>query len=202
MGTEAAAGSGAGTDGQRRAQPRQLGMLLPSLEGLPALEVPPGYGLRTWRDGDERAWGAIMESPDGIGTNWTVQAVREKLVSRPQFQPDSVFFATFDTDGDAPVASAASWRHPEEERSRGYVHMVASLPAHRGKGLGRLVTLATLHHMRRHGFKDARLETDDFREAAVRTYLRLGFVPQYVDDPLSDHQARWSAVLRRVMDRR
>jgi mycothiol synthase len=173
-------------------------MRRPTLEGLPPPRVPAGYALRTYRPGDEGAWGAIMESEQGIGAGWTVEKVRAAMMDRPQFEPDGLFFVTSDSEGGRPVASAAAWRVPPEERATGYVHMVCALPEHRGRGLGRLVTLATLHFMRERGFTDALLETDDWRLAAVRTYLALGFVPVYVDDPASDHVSRWSHMFTRL----
>ena len=36
---------------------RQLRMVRPSLEDLPALELPAGYGMRTYHKGDEAHWG-------------------------------------------------------------------------------------------------------------------------------------------------
>ena len=182
-------------------RPRQLRMRRPALEALPELEVPVGYALRTFREGDEAAWGAIMAAPEGIGTGWTVEKVRASMMERPQFEADGLFFVTCDAEEDRPVASAAAWRVPAEARSTGYVHMVAALPEHRGKGLGRLVTLATLHYMRQHGFRDVLLETDDFRGPAVRTYLGLGFVPVYLEDPASDHVTRWSALFTQLFER-
>ena len=79
--------------------------------------------------------------------------------------------------------------------------MVCALPEQRGRGLGRLVTLATLHYMRDRGDTNVLLETDDFRIPAVRSYLGLGFVPVYLEDPASDHVARWSDVFRKVFAR-
>jgi mycothiol synthase len=183
------------------ARPRQLRMRRPSLEGLPALDVPAGYGLRTFRAGDEAAWGAIMASPEGIGSEWTVEKVRATMMERPQFEASGLFFATCDVEGGRPVASAAAWRVPPEERATGTVHMVCALAEHRGRGLGRLVTLATMHYLRERGFTGVQLETDDWRLAAIRTYLGLGFVPVYVDDPASDHVARWSAIVTRLFQR-
>jgi mycothiol synthase len=79
--------------------------------------------------------------------------------------------------------------------------MVCALSAYRGLGLGRLVTLAVLHHLQRRGFRSADLSTDDFRLAAIKMYLGLGFVPQYLTDAdrQDDHEARWSAVFARLL---
>jgi mycothiol synthase len=171
------------------------------LEGLPEVVVPEGYGLRTWREGDERAWGEIMEAPEGIGKEWTVEKVRTSMMEKPQFEAKGLFFVTSEAEGGRPVASAAAWRQPTTGERTGYVHMVCALAEHRGRGLGRLVTLATLRYMRERGDEDALLQTDDFRIAAIRSYLGLGFVPVYEEDPASDHVARWSAVFERMFGR-
>ena len=187
-------------EGPRR---RQLRMWRPHLDGLPDLTVPDGYHLRTFRPGDERAWGEIMETEGGIGREWTVEKVRQRLVSRPQFEAAGLFFATCDAEGERPVASACAWRGEEEEEGGeiGTVHMVCAIPSHRGRGLGRLVTLAVLHNLRRRGFASADLTTDDFRLAAIKSYLGLGFVPAYRTDAerLDDHEARWSAIFTTII---
>ena len=182
-------------------RPRQLRMRRPTLEGLPELVVPAGYGLRTYLEGDERAWGEIMESPEGIGKEWPVEKVRASMMERPQFEAAGMFFATCDAEGGRPVASATAWRSPSTGEKTGYVHMVCALSEHRGRGLGRLVTLATLQYMRARGDEDVVLQTDDFRIAAIKSYLGLGFVPVYEEDPVSDHVARWSAVFERMFAR-
>jgi mycothiol synthase len=185
---------------QRR---RQLRMVRPHLDDLPALLIPAGYGLRTFEPGDERAWADIMEASSGLGREWTIEKVRERMVEREQFEPGGLFFATCDADGGRPVASATAWRKDVTERVMGTVHMVCALDDHRGKGLGRLVSLAVLHHLQKRGFRTADLSTDDFRVPAIRSYLGLGFVPVYLTDDarVDDHEARWSAIFSHLFSR-
>ena len=185
------------TEGRRL----QLLMQRPHLNDLPELPVPAGYRLRTYRTGDERAWGEIMAATGGIGREWTVERVRERMIDQPQFEPEGMFFATCDAEGGRPVASATAWRHPAEQRVLGNVHMVCALEAHRGRGLGRLVTLAVLHYLRGRGFQMADLSTDDWRLAAIKSYLGLGFVPIYRTDSdrRDDHEARWSAIFTQLL---
>jgi mycothiol synthase len=177
-------------------------MLRPTLDDLPPLALPAGYRLRTFQPGDEPAWARIMESSSGLGREWTVEKVRERIVQREQFEPAGLFFATSDADGDRPVASATAWRKAADERVMGNVHMVCALDEHRGKGLGRLVSLAVLHFLRERGFRAADLSTDDRRLPAIRTYLGLGFVPVYLTDAAlsDDHEARWSAIFAQLHD--
>jgi mycothiol synthase len=186
---------------RERPRRRQLRMLRPHLEDLPAIAVPAGYHLRTYRPGDEGAWAEIMGSSDGLGREWTVEKVRERMIEREQFEPAGMFFATCDAEGGKPVASATAWRQPVRQRALGNVHMVCALDAHRGRGLGRLVTLAVLRYLRERGFQMADLSTDDFRLAAIKSYLGLGFVPVYLTDPdrIDDHEARWSAIFAKLL---
>src|SRR5687767_10707717 len=114
-------------------------MWRPNLEGLPQLDVPAGYRLRTYRPGDESPWGEIMSAPGGIGRDWTVEKVRQRLIDRPQFEAAGLFFVTSDAEGGRPVASACAWRADEgtgdvdeargdrPDTRLGTVHMVCSL---------------------------------------------------------------------------
>lgn len=172
---------------------RQLRMVRPDLNNLPGIGVPAGYALRTYRPGDEAAWCEIMNT--GIGTGWTVEKCREELTGREAFLPDGCFFVTKSGQG---VATACAYDNPPEGVNAAQVHMVCAKPAHRGRGLGRLVTLAVLHYMRDHGYQAAFLGTDDFRVPAIRTYLGLGFVPDFIED---SHRTRWSAVYAKIGDR-
>ncbi len=156
------------------------------LGALPEMQVPEGYGLRTYLPGDERAWADIMNT--GVG-EWDARTAREKLTGMPQFEPDGLFFATF---GGRPVGSACAWRKDAGERRTGSLHMVCVLPEHRGKQVGYALTLAVLHWFRGRGYEEVTLSTDDFRIPAIKSYLRLGFEPVIPDD---SHRARWDAVL-------
>jgi len=167
----------------------QLQMVRRGFDGLPEIEVPQGYGLRTYVPGDEAAWAEIMNT--GVG-EWTVERVRENLTDKPQFLPDGLFFATYETHA---VGSACAWRHDADEWKKGYLHMVCVLPEHRGKQLGHMVTLAALHWFRDHGFDEVWLSTDDHRIPAIKSYLRLGFEPHIPDGTF---RARWDAVFAQI----
>jgi mycothiol synthase len=166
----------------------QLRMNRPDLDNLPPVAVPPGYAFRTYRDGDEAAWGAIMNT--GIGSDWTVEKVKEQVTRAPQFVADGLYFATL---ADQAVGSTCAWRENAAEWKNGIVHMVCVLPEQRGHGLGCQLTLAVLHWFRAHGFERATLTTDDWRLSAIKAYLALGFLP---DIHTSEMKQRWTAVAR------
>src|SRR5438309_1683549 len=74
---------------------------------------------------------------------------------------------------------------------RGCLHMVAVAPTYRRRGLGRCISLAALVHMRERGCRRVVLDTDDFRLAAIPTYLGLGFAPDIL---AADHSERWRTI--------
>jgi mycothiol synthase len=164
----------------------QLFMKRPDLEDLPEVRLPPGYGMRIYRPGDEAIWAYIMSKT--IGGSSDPDRCRREIIDKPQFSPDRLFFVTYE---DTPVGSACAWQQLPDEREAGYVHMVGVLEEHRGKRLGYMLTLRTLHWFRDHGFKCATLHTDDFRIPAIKTYLKLGFIPVFTDDT---HPGRWRAI--------
>ena len=166
--------------------PGQLEMVLPSLEALPILSVPSACGLRSYLPGDELHWARIMNHC--IGQDWTGERCRAELVERPEFRADGCFFATIDG---VPQGTATAWRRAYLGPETGYVHMVGVAPIARGRGLGRLVSLATLHWFRDHGFQRALLHTDDWRLPAIHIYRSLGFEPVLYNE---EHTRRWNEV--------
>lgn len=168
----------------------QLEMLRDHLEDLPGISVPGGYVLRTFQDGDEQAWCDIMEG--NVGQNWSVDKFREKMSSDPRFTADGLYFVTHDG---TPVASACAWRPSIDEKVVGDVHMVGAYENHRGKGLGHLINSAVLHKLKDQGFQKAHLKTDDWRLAAINSYLKAGFEP--LNTHIS-HAERWDIILEKI----
>jgi ribosomal protein S18 acetylase RimI-like enzyme len=115
---------------------------------------------------------------------------------RYAFSPGNGVEATYVVVSPAGVAATASARRlPGHYPEAGYVHYVGARVSDRGRRLGELVTRRVLVHFVAAGLDQAVLETDDFRLPAVRTYLRLGFVPE----PRTPGDARrWSKVLRNL----
>lgn len=159
------------------------------LENIPDLPLPEGYALRTYREGDEGGIGRVYEAA-GLG-NTTAEEVRLKMIEDLCFTPGRLFVV--ERDGQL-VGTAAAWRHAQDPDA-GYLHMVGLLPEHRGKGLGALLVVSAIRYTRQEGFRAQRLDTDDWREPALRLYLDLGYYPLCVDET---HPARWQLLAARL----
>ncbi len=59
----------------------------------------------------------------------------------------------------------------------GELGWLACDPAHRGKGLGQAVSAAVTVRLIRAGFRHIHLYTEHWRLPALKTYLKLGYVP-------------------------
>jgi mycothiol synthase len=164
----------------------QLLMRRPNLENLPPIpELPPGYILRETREGDAEALATLLSAAFG-DENWTPQQVREKLIDAPDVK--KTFIIEFEG---RPVATTSVRLLPNRFPGSGYVHWVAADPEHQGQRLGYIVTLAALYEFARMGCKDAVLETEDQRLAAIKTYQNLGFEPEHRD---ALHMERWAKI--------
>lgn len=166
-------------------------MVRPHLENLPELELPAGYGIRVYREGDEVHWARIISDSFG-GRKRTAQDTRNEITGRDVFLPDGFYFATHQG---TPVGTACAWRQSVDEKDVGYVHMVGVVAEHTGHKLGKWVSLAVLTYFRDKGFKCSMLDTDDFRIPAVKTYLNLGFIPVYVEE---GQPKRWRDIFEKL----
>jgi len=161
------------------------------LGDLPPVVLPEGYCFRTFRPGDAETWANIVNAAFG-SSGQTAQKYEETFVRNELFSPDRQFFLMC---GDETVGVVCAWEKQEGEEVVGYVHYVALLPGHRGKGLGIALTLKALHKISESGFKEAILDTDDHHIPAIRAYLRAGFEPVIRDE---DDRRRWAAVMEKI----
>jgi len=169
----------------------QIELCRPDLADLPPITLPPGYLLRSYRPGDEVAWGEIMSQ--AFSPYWNLQRFRTLIRPHFGFRPERILFVC--QDG-RPVGSACAFNWPGLPAAVGFIHMLAVLESHCGRGLGQALTLACLDRFREEGaFQSALLQTESFRLPAIKHYLRLGFRPVLVRDWQRD---KWREVLRRL----
>ena len=155
-------------------------------------ELPDGYFYRMFGGTREEIedWIKICKNgllPEDGGIEWYYSSIE----NYPDLEPERDLFFVVDADGKR-VATSASVCHGD---STGYIHMVASLPETRGKGIGHAMLSFALELIENRGVTHTVLTTDDHRLAAIKTYLDAGFLPVIYNDPESDMEARWKKVL-------
>lgn len=172
----------------------QLAMLRPDLANLPPVVTPRPYVLRTFREGDEAVWEKIVAEAFGKPEG---HYHFDPLIRHVEgFRPEHVFFVVC-PDGE-PVATATGLPRKSNGGAPPHLHMVGVLQGHRGKKLGYWASLAAMHQLAREGAKEVSLLTDDFRLAAVKTYLGLGFEPYLVHE---NQRERWPKTFAALGDK-
>jgi len=159
------------------------------IASLPAVMLPEGFRSRHFVVGrDEEAWlrvnahAFVDHSEQGRMTRYDL----DRRVAEPWFDAKG-FILIEDMRGRAPVLAASHWtkvvpaEDPQVRATQGEVYVVGVDPAYQGIGLGRVVTVLGLAHLRQKGLTEAMLYVDADNRAAVATYSRLDFARSAVD---------------------
>ncbi|MFI6171295.1 mycothiol synthase [Nocardia sp. NPDC051052] len=119
---------------------------------------------------------------------WTERDI-EARKAESWFDPKGLFLATDTAEPGRVLGFHWTKVHYDENPAVGEVYVVGIDPAAQGRGLGRLLTLVGLHHLRDSGLAEVLLYTEADNTAAVHTYTRLGFSPAHIDVAYSDPSA-------------
>ncbi len=166
----------------------QLQMVWPEhlLAVPPAVQLPPGYSLRAYRPGDKARFYQIMELagwPD-----WNDEKLQPWLARIP---PGSWFMAVHEKSEQIVATAMGLHNHTELHPFGGELGWMAGDPAHAGQGLGMAVAAAVTARLIDAGYRNLHLYTEQWRPAALKTYLKLGYAPLlYTSEMLQ----RWQAI--------
>jgi mycothiol synthase len=149
-------------------------MRRPASEPLPGLDDPR---IRSFTDGDAAELlrvnaAAFASHPEQGALDEAGLAAR---MAEPWWDPAGLLVAM---DGDRMLGF--HWTKQHDERL-GEVYVVGIDPAAQGRGLGRALTLAGLHHLHGLGVAEVLLYVESDNAAALATYGRLGFTHADVD---------------------
>lgn len=126
--------------------------------------------MRTHRPKDEPRFFHLMELAGWPG--WNEGVLQPWL---PRILPKGWFMAIHEESGE--IVASAMALHSDAYPSGGELGWLAGDPAHTGKGLGLAVSAAVIARFIEEGLRDIHLYTEDYRLAALKIYLKLGFVP-------------------------
>lgn len=148
---------------------------------LSAAVLPDGFTIRAFRPGDDdEAWlrinsRAFADLPDQGG--WTLDDLHRRM-AEPWFSAAGFLIAEHEGN-----VIGFHWTKVHGRKSSGghdhdaigEVYVVGVDPDYAGRGLGRALTLAGLHHLRGLGLSQAMLYVDASNTSAIRLYEGLGF---------------------------
>ncbi len=139
-------------------------------EGPASYPLPPGYTLRTYRDGDVTAYVGLMRR---AGWDRWDEAKAQGVLDT--MHPGGLFFIVHDATG-ALVATTAAQNKPHAfHPAGGEMGSVATDPEHRGKGLSYVTCASAIRRLLQAGHPTIYLRTDDFRLPAIHVYINLGW---------------------------
>jgi mycothiol synthase len=169
----------------------QLRMIIPDIS-LWQLdwELPAGYETVTYSEGLENEWLSIIN--ESFNKELTVDDWQKVILDKEGYRPDRVFFVREKLSGEL-CATAAAVRGGGAEH--GYLHFVGVRPKWAGHKLGYCVSCVATKSFKTDGCKDAALNTDAHRPAALKTYLRIGYRPQIRHEA---HVEIWKKVLSQI----
>ncbi|HXB67201.1 MAG TPA: GNAT family N-acetyltransferase [Candidatus Acidoferrales bacterium] len=179
------------TTNEHQAAERQrpaMYMLWPHQRGLPDVpSFPPAYRLYTVASERLDEARAVVET-DGAMSDSEWRRFCDSVV------PDGLFVVVEDKSS-AWVGSIGAAHNPAATRfyfpGGGQLGYLVVLPDHRGRGLGAALAAAAVRRLLHGGYRHIFLGVQDWRLAAIRSYLRLGFQPFIHAPELAE---RWRSV--------
>ena len=152
----------------------QVEMVWPEhlLDAPPSIQLPPGYRLRTYQPGDETHFYKLMALAGWPG--WGDERLKPWLY---RILPEGWFMAIHEESDQIVATCMATHDHTWHTPFCGEVGWTAAHPAHTGKGLGTAVVSAVPGRFLKAGYRNIHLYTEIWRLAALKIYLKLGYVP-------------------------
>lgn len=164
-----------------------------NLQNIPQVPLPEGYTVRAYRQGDRETWIRIWQAAEPF-IKITGETFDSNFGGDLPAMPKRCLFIVAPEGSD--VATITAW-YDRNYRGRpwGRIHWVAVAPEHQGKCLSRGMMTLAMNRLRALGHRRATLGTQTPRLAAIRTYLRFGFVP---DMTAKDAARAWGLVAKEI----
>ena len=162
-------------------------MVRPSTDPVEVPAVPDGYELRQYGPDDERAYQDLFllgfENENALA-----ETLRKAL--------EGGFFVVEHRTSRQLVASCVAERGEwDPESPRGILGWLIGDPSHSGLGLGTIVSAVVTNRLAQEGYGEPGLSTDDFRLAAIKIYLSVGWRPYLHHE---DMDPRWRKIYEGV----
>jgi mycothiol synthase len=158
----------------------------------PRVQIPAGYVARPYATGDDDELRRLLEGESWVASDEGWQDYKDRVLP-------AGLFLILHADTNVLAATAGAVHNPNPGRYYfpfgGELGNVFVHPEHRGKRLGYLASALVVERFIAAGYESIRVCVQGFRLAAVKTYLRLGFVPFIHSDEVC---ARWERLCGQV----
>lgn len=154
-------------------------------------KLPDGFHFELFHGSEEEIERWVELCNFGLSVDATRESFDKSITSIKTVDPlrDCLFVA--DERGRYVATATAVMRDDGD----GNVHMVASDPAIRGRGIGHAMLAKIVEMLLERGVSAIHLQTDDWRLPAIKTYLDQKFLPVIFFDPKSNMEERWEKIL-------
>ncbi len=143
-------------------------------DGLPELDLPRGYSVRSFQKGDTPLLTQVQN--DAFTGSWGFcPNTEEQIEYRTHMANTSKAGILFLFEGDNPAGYCWTVMVPTSSGVRGMIGMIGVVPQFRGKGVSRHILQAGMKHLRSVGQAEIGLEVDGNNDPAVRLYTSTGF---------------------------
>lgn len=151
-----------------------------------AYDIPKGYSLRTYQYGDKEELIDLMKN-SGF-TDWDSQRFDQAI---KLCLPNGFILIVHNETNKIVATFMARHLSDESHPFGGRLDWLAVAPDHRGIGLGYIVTAVATNRLIKMGYSNIYVTTDDYRLAAIKTFLKAGFVPNLYREGMAE---RWEKV--------
>lgn len=156
----------------------------------PPVTPPPGYTIRLYQPGDEAQFYEIMHLVGWV--DWNADKLQFSL---SRIIPSGWFMAIQEATDH--IVGSAMCLHNYTQRNPfwGDLGWLACDPQHTGQGLGQVLAAAVTTRFINAGYRQFGLYTEHYRLPAIKTYLKLGYVP-FIDR--AETYELWESVCQTV----
>lgn len=175
----------------------QLRMIYDATDGrLPELRIPAGFRLRCIEDSEVARYSALR-----VSVGFSAWDLPQLLSFRKKVLPKGLFLIEERASGLFAASATAETTDIAALPELGVIGWVMTHPDFQGRHLGRAVSVAAMHRLYEAGYRTFSLLTDDFRIAALKTYLALGWKPWLYEQDMEERWRKIAAGFARDFDR-
>lgn len=154
---------------------REYWMLELDVSKWSTYQIPPRFTLHTFNTNKDETALTDLQNTSFSGA-WgfcknTVEQITARVLLRP-WEADGILMLLKDN---VPVAYNWTTRETPKAGAPGKIAMTGVHPVHRSQGLGRIILLAGIDHLKQSGASRVELEVDSMNALATNLYQSVGF---------------------------